>query len=1029
LYPGRAGTTVVSEGVFRQPNGNPLNLVLYSDGALYQEDVANAPGVITNIASVTPGCRMKLANAFGRAYMAFSDGNIGTDVPRQYDGTNFDRLTQDGPGAAPACAPYSSTSTITSIANVGESISAITTSTNVDAATATLVVTTSAAHGLLSGQYVSLVGVPLFNGVYLVTGVPSTTSFTVTYAFVPLTTTAYSVTTPSVGTLTFGQNHNLLTGDTILVTGNPNSGLNGVYTIASVPSSTQITYHNGSANDSGGGGATVMIQTLVERDSVGVATQGATITLSAAPSNVAVGDTVYITGSVAGDSTHPYDSNTGGNPATWSVTAVSGSTVTISTIGITGLNGSNGSTTGGTATFGGSSSAGTYQCVQMFLTRNGALTKPSPPVAFSSQGNQKVNVTDLAIGPPNVVARVLAFTAAGGSNFFTIPTAIKLPSNIPGTDQILVAATVVPDNTSTSAIMNFSDNALLSATGIGIPGNNLFEQQTLGPCIGVFAYASRLAAWGMPNLLPNLLNMGFDGGYISSNVPTGWTVVTSGGALTTTGVEFGFAWQITGDGTSNPKGQISQSVYQDYLNVAILQGATKYTFRAWLTSTGTAGDVIADLYSATDGVLATATIALAEVGTAGKFFQADFNAATPGQIPADAVLRVYAKNQASSDVVKIDECELFPTAEPQFPQALFSYIENPESFDGVTGVLGPDDDPTPILAMSQLRGTLNIHTKGGLYGTNDSPNNEPADWEVPQISATVGALSPWSVDAGQWGTGIGGEQWGFIASRDGLYIYWGAEPRKVSQEIQSVWNNISWPYCQNVWVQCDLANQRVFVGLPLNGIETVTAVYVLDFRELTSAPQIADSPPIHISFTGKMIASDLTRKWNSWNLALNCGALLALSLNLSSVCFGGGAGGNGNAYQLGAYFSTDDDYGQISPFYWTYGFVSREEEQQLGVGGFEKMYPFATAYVSGVGTMTLTPATESLANVWPAPPAWPLAIGPAADLQFGLNVEGARCFFKVASLPVSGQTDNGFLLQKLVVGIRSNPSAPFPMAS
>src|SRR6185437_5896342 len=104
LYAPRAATNVMSVGTFRQPNGNPLNLSLYSDGKLYQEDVAAAPGVITEIASVTPGCRFKMVNAFGRAYMAFSDGKVGTDVPRQYDGTNFDRLTQDGPGAPPTSA-------------------------------------------------------------------------------------------------------------------------------------------------------------------------------------------------------------------------------------------------------------------------------------------------------------------------------------------------------------------------------------------------------------------------------------------------------------------------------------------------------------------------------------------------------------------------------------------------------------------------------------------------------------------------------------------------------------------------------------------------------------------------------------------------------------------------------------------------------------------------------------------------------------------------------------------------------------
>ncbi len=39
---------------------------------------------------------------FGREYLAFSDGRTGTDLPRQYDDTNFDRVSQGGPGAGPA---------------------------------------------------------------------------------------------------------------------------------------------------------------------------------------------------------------------------------------------------------------------------------------------------------------------------------------------------------------------------------------------------------------------------------------------------------------------------------------------------------------------------------------------------------------------------------------------------------------------------------------------------------------------------------------------------------------------------------------------------------------------------------------------------------------------------------------------------------------------------------------------------------------------------------------------------------------
>lgn len=1035
LYPPRANTTVTYCKTFLQPNGNPLNLILYSDGVLFKEDPVNAPGVLVQIATVTPGARCMSVTVRGREFMAFSDGLKGTDVPRQYDGQNFDRLSQNGPGAPPACADFSTSGTISGIAVVSAAISSITAAADPGGATATLTVTTSAAHGVQTGQVVEIAGVsaPIFNGSYTVTGVPSTTVFNCTYTFTPITANAYGRVT-NVAELAFGQAHNLRVGDTVLVSSNPDSTFNGIQTIASVPSSVQFTYSNSGPDTNGGGGAVVTPQSLGS-SSGGIVVSGATITMSARPSNVFAGDSVQITNSEASDSTFPYDSNTGGNPASWLVTAVNGATITISVAGIAGLNGSNGSTTGGTAVFGGLSSAGQYQCVQFFITRGGYLTVPSPPVSFTSLGNQKIQVSDLAIGPPDVIARGLAFTASGGDNFFYLPTSVSLPSTLPGGQPVVIGSTVVPDNTTTTVVVNFSDNALLAATGIDIPGNNLFAERVLGPCVGVFGYASRLMAWGDPNGLQNLLNMGFDGGYISSNVPTGWTVETPGGALVTSDVEFGFGWQVTGDGTGSDKGRISQSAYQDRLSVPILLPKTAYTLNAWLAASGQTGSVVAEFYSAGSGVLASATIALSGATAAGKFFSADFSAATPAVVPSDTLLRVYAVNQTSGQTVTIDELAVVPALVPQNPLAVMSYVNNEQAFDNVTGMIGPADDPSPLQRCSDIRGTLAMHTAGGLHTTNDIAGTEPSGWTINQVSMSAGALSPWAVDTGQFGNGSSGEQFDFIASRNGLYIFWGAEPQKISQEIQTIWNSINWDFRETVWVLNDPVARRVYCGLPVNGAQAPNTTLCMDYRELNSAQQIADSPPVHISFTGKMIASDLTRKWSQLSITANCGALLALSLNLSVVVLGGGNGrppgasGFGNCYQFGDYFSTDDDYGQINPFYWTYGFVSREMEQQLEVGGFLKLYPYATLYATGVGTITLTPAPDAITNAWPAPPSWPLNANAASDIQIGLNVSGERCFFKVSSAPLPGQTDNGFRLQKMVVGIRSNPTATAPMAS
>jgi hypothetical protein len=75
-------------------------------------------------------------------------------------------------------------------------------------------------------------------------------------------------------------------------------------------------------------------------------------------------------------------------------------------------------------------------------------------------GRKKVNVTNIPIGPSNVVQRLLAFTASGGATFFPVPATMTLN-----------------DNVTTSLEVDFSDTILLS----GVSVENLYGQIEL-PC-------------------------------------------------------------------------------------------------------------------------------------------------------------------------------------------------------------------------------------------------------------------------------------------------------------------------------------------------------------------------------------------------------------------------------------------------------------------------------------------------------------------------------------------------------------------
>src|SRR4029077_10498089 len=80
-------------------NATLRTMALDSNGVLYKEAT---PGTLSSIASgLTPSFYAHSTTLFGREYLAISDGKTGNDLPRQYDDTNLDRVSQGGPGAGP----------------------------------------------------------------------------------------------------------------------------------------------------------------------------------------------------------------------------------------------------------------------------------------------------------------------------------------------------------------------------------------------------------------------------------------------------------------------------------------------------------------------------------------------------------------------------------------------------------------------------------------------------------------------------------------------------------------------------------------------------------------------------------------------------------------------------------------------------------------------------------------------------------------------------------------------------------------
>lgn len=103
----------------------PANLTLLEDAGttLYQENLAS-PGAFTSIYSkIINSARAISTTVNQREYIGLSNLIGGSDQPRQYDGTNLDRISQVAPGAGPQVTVTSPTYPIVSIAEIYSSVS------------------------------------------------------------------------------------------------------------------------------------------------------------------------------------------------------------------------------------------------------------------------------------------------------------------------------------------------------------------------------------------------------------------------------------------------------------------------------------------------------------------------------------------------------------------------------------------------------------------------------------------------------------------------------------------------------------------------------------------------------------------------------------------------------------------------------------------------------------------------------------------------------------------------------------------
>ena len=1152
---------------FALQNGQLYTLALDANGDLWQEDVTNVPGTLVQIQTVIPGSAAFGTTAFQRKYLCLSGQS---DIPRQWDGTNFDRVSQEGPAAAPNV--VTATASNPNLAN----ITAYSVSSDVITFTAINNFTTDelvqvvlpALFGTNTGQILTVASV--------ISSGPST-GFTADFTTADIATTAAvgtatpltgfpitSITQPAQQTIyeqllwsgaadAAGAGVNLTvyysttTQDAVLVnlfnsgvpvyvylSGLPAAFPAGTYAVTSIGrskyssnnafyftvtlNSTQFAKQTGgslgtyqmtiatvtvsqampgaivgnsvsiqNATPSTWDGTWTIVQapnsgvfvvTQTSMNSSGLATYVFTLQSGATP---VAGDLVTVTNTTNGNGIFNVVNATIFSAAAGSFTVqfpnFSGAITGVAETGqaeVTGnifeidpglfyIGGTNtnspilgNDSATGTIVVAGQSlnvAAGTRQCVVLFLSRNGCLTKASPPVTFTSSSNtESITVNNIPIGPPDVIARWIAFTEAGangvpGAFFYVIPNPVNTILN---GQSYTYAPTVVNDNVSTSATFSFIDSVLLSSLEIDIPGGNAFAQMELGSTGWCINYAGRMFYGLVQNKVTNFLNMSFNGGYLSTPLspatqPLGWskdTVYTAGGSLILSSV-FGDAYYIqnTTGVTQTQIGMIFQSAYQDAYNVPILLPNTAYSVRiaARIPSGNISGSVFIDVttYNQANNTygpsLGIFTLGFSSMSTVTKVFTGPLVMATAmgTTVPPTLVLRVYGQTMSAGSDIEIDRIEVFPTLTPVLNTALIgSYVNAPEQFDQITGILGVAETNTQALNGGFVMYDQLYLLKGGqggssMFSTQDTPGSEPEGWDVHEVSNQVGTCGTNAYDVG--------EEWCVTACRSGLYVFFGKQPIKISQEIFQVWEAINWAAAGTIWVKNDLVNRRILVGVPMaTGPGTASypwlpnapalanptspnVILMLNYQGLGDVMSLADGQQMHTTMFGTLMSVDMRRKWTIWNIASPNASFVTQADNFTQTLYICNGKASGKIYQLLA-SQLSDDGAVINSLYTTYGWVDAAKAQANPMLGLHrKLWTYLQMLVSGSGLLQVTILPN---NVIPALPFYPvnlspitLVANPADDYERPLNVSGNRIYVQVSTNAVGA----AFALDRIIL--------------
>src|SRR5438105_3708829 len=226
-------------------NATLRTLALDSNGILYKE---TTPGTLASVATgLAANAYANSPTLFGREYLAITDGKPGNDLPRQYDDTNFDRVSQSGAGAGPTVLDENVIVSVTASPNGATQPAAVAIAASPNGATQNgflVTITTTVAHGLSAGNSMTIagVGVSAYNGTFPVVAVPSSTQFSYIAGASGLAASGGGTAASATATIQTNAAHGFVAGQLVTTTGIGVSAYNGTFAITTVPDATHFAF-------------------------------------------------------------------------------------------------------------------------------------------------------------------------------------------------------------------------------------------------------------------------------------------------------------------------------------------------------------------------------------------------------------------------------------------------------------------------------------------------------------------------------------------------------------------------------------------------------------------------------------------------------------------------------------------------------------------------------------------------------------------------------------------------------------------